>query len=259
MRVFNTTGVINSKLMWVNHINNTNIIIGKNQKKLAIAKMARDNYMNKLSKYKEFINDSCNLDYVDLTNIINLNKYNNLKFRYNEFDGDLNITEYILSITPKLYSANVEIRECQENLDVLIPSRLSWKEYVFVIREFNNLIVDKIIAGYIFNMGYNAGSIFIKSKESSRLRIDWKESNRVKKELLEQGKIPFNKITAPEGEPWFKYHTEDKEYWWYWTKHSCTLPNKVTYSFHPIKGNHSIVRRLHDERKNNPFFSLNIN
>ena len=60
-----------------------------------------------------------------------------------------------------------------------------------ICHQFNIMIMDYILEGKEFNMGNNLSTISItrRDRDPRSPRIDWGESNKYKKELLDEGKL----------------------------------------------------------------------
>ena len=117
-----------------------------------------------------------------------------------------------------------------------------------ICHTFNIGIMDYILSGKEFNMGNNLSTLSIvrKTRDPRSPRIDWGESNKYKKELLEEGKELYDSITEL-GTKWYIYHTDEYYCKYYWRKGKCKVPNKSVYRFDPtrgIKGNKEKLIRL---------------
>ena len=114
--------------------------------------------------------------------------------------------------------------------------------------DFNILIIDHILEGKEFNMGYNISTLsIVRMKRDPRSpRVDWSESNRYKQELKDSGENLYDKDTG-EGTKWQIYFTDEYYYKYYWRKGKCTVPNKSVYRFDAtrgMKGNKERLTRL---------------
>lgn len=114
--------------------------------------------------------------------------------------------------------------------------------------DFNILIMDHILEGKEFNMGYNISTLsIVRMKRDPRSpRVDWSESNRYKQELKDSGENLYDKDTG-EGTKWQIYFTDEYYYKYYWRKGKCTVPNKSVYRFDAtrgMKGNKERLTRL---------------
>lgn len=99
-----------------------------------------------------------------------------------------------------------------------IDSDITYQEFYYVTRDFNNAISLEILEGYKFNTVI--GSFEIVKKERRRRSIDWGSSNKKKQALIDAGKVPYNKERFPEGENWFVYYIDQIKYNWQWLKGS---------------------------------------
>ena len=106
-----------------------------------------------------------------------------------------------------------------------------------ICSEFNMMIMDYILEGKEFNMGYNLSTVSIvrKDRDPRSPRIDWGESNKYKKELLSGGETIYDPITDI-GVKWHIYHTDSFYCKYYWRKGKCSVPNKSVYRFDATRG-----------------------
>jgi hypothetical protein len=117
-----------------------------------------------------------------------------------------------------------------------------------ICHTFNIGIIEYILAGKEFNMGSNLSTISVvrRDRDPRSPRIDWGESNKYKKELLDKGKDLYDSITEL-GTKWYVYHTDEFYCKYYWRKGKCKIKNKSVYRFDPtrgIKGNKEKLIRL---------------
>jgi|TARA_A100001391_G_scaffold100558_1_gene66841 hypothetical protein len=106
-----------------------------------------------------------------------------------------------------------------------------------ICSDFNIKTVEDILEGGTFNMGNNLSTLSIRRTERDPRspRIDWGESNKYKKELLENGKTLYSKHTE-KGVKWYIYYTDKFYCRYYWNKGKCRIPNKSAYRFTPTRG-----------------------
>ena len=114
--------------------------------------------------------------------------------------------------------------------------------------QFNIQIIEMILNGGVFTMGSNMSNLSIRriERNPSKPTVDWWESNRYKKELLEEGKTLYNNNTG-EGVQWLIYYTDPWYCKFHWEKHRCKIPNKTAYRFTPtrgVKGNKEKLSKL---------------
>tara|TARA_R110002110_G_scaffold219529_2_gene433554 strand:+ start:376 stop:849 length:474 start_codon:yes stop_codon:yes gene_type:complete len=106
-----------------------------------------------------------------------------------------------------------------------------------VCHEFNMLIIDYILEGKEFNMGNNLSTLSIikRDRDPRSPRLDWGESNKYKKQLLEEGQLLYNAETG-KGIKWHIYHTDEFYCRYYWRKGKCKIKNKSVYRFDATRG-----------------------
>jgi len=106
-----------------------------------------------------------------------------------------------------------------------------------ICSDFNIEIMDYILDGKLFNMGFNLSTISItrQDRDPRNPRIDWGESNKYRKELIAEGKKIYDVVTN-EGEQWFIYHTDSFYCKFYWNKGKCKVKNKSVYRFDATRG-----------------------
>lgn len=120
---------------------------------------------------------------------------------------------------------------------VTIDDSVSKETFVDICGEFNIMIIDYILDGKEFNMGYNLSTLSIvrMERDPRSPAIDWGESNKYKAELIKQGEELYSKETG-QGVKWQLYYT-DKEYLkYYWRKGKCKVKNKSVYRFDATRG-----------------------
>mgnify|MGYP003673258883 CR=1 FL=1 len=106
-----------------------------------------------------------------------------------------------------------------------------------ICHTFNVGIIEYILSGKEFNMGNNLSTLSIirRDRDPRSPRIDWGESNKYKKELLEAGEALYDSITEL-GTKWYVYHTDEFYCKYYWRKGKCKIQNKSVYRFDPTRG-----------------------
>ena len=114
---------------------------------------------------------------------------------------------------------------------------LDKKTFRDICQQFNILIIDYILEGKEFNLGNNLSTISIirRDRDPRSPRRDWGESNKYKKELLENGEKLYDAKTD-EGVKWHIYHTDEYYCKYYWRKGKCLIPNKSVYRFDATRG-----------------------
>ena len=118
-----------------------------------------------------------------------------------------------------------------------VDSSIDAKTFRDICSDFNIIIFDYILEGKEFNMGNNLSTLSIirRERDPRSPRIDWGESNKYKKELLEEGKNLYDSKTG-KGENWYIYHTDSFYCKYYWRKGKCVIKNKSVYRFDATRG-----------------------
>lgn len=122
---------------------------------------------------------------------------------------------------------------------------LSEKVYNSVVRDFNERAMEEVFKGKVWDLGSNLSAIWIARFERTfkRRRIDWNASNKLKAELLAEGKTLFSKENQS-GEMWLVYCTDDDYYRFFWNKIRANVSNKTAYSFRPTEGPNGNKKKL---------------
>lgn len=106
-----------------------------------------------------------------------------------------------------------------------------------ICSEFNLAIVEALLDGYEFNMQSNLGTMSIRrvERDPRKLSVDWAETAKYKKELLDSGVELFNSLTG-KGEKWHIYYTDKYYCKYHWTKSKAKVKNKTVYRFDATRG-----------------------
>lgn len=144
-------------------------------------------------------------------------------------------------------------REIEKIDNQIIP----FKDYSDIINSFNNQMIDKIIhENYKFEPRATFGSIYVIRNENERKRVNWGASDKKKKQLIEEGKIPYKKedaLTIPnyQGVNWLVY-LPSIDYYLQWSKTYTGIklnPWLKDYGYNPARGVNSIVSKLTEVKK----------
>ncbi len=143
------------------------------------------------------------------------------------------------------------INEIYEVYCGMSDSPVPKKKFKEILLSFNESIMEHIINGGEFNMGFNLSMLSVlRAKVNPRLaKIDWKTSNELKKDLEEKG-IPLYDKETGKGEKWFVYHTTKDYVKFYWAKGQCKVKNSIVYRFDPAGGKNSPKAKLKSLIKN---------
>lgn len=138
---------------------------------------------------------------------------------------------------------------------------LSYKEYTFLIKKGNNLIIDEIIQnGYSYNLKNNLGTISIKIVNKASYRINWPKSLEKKRQLEAKGIIVKDKNNV-QGKHWLVKDKRNSFPAVKWRKTSKSkIPNIEYYTFKPTAKstnlNGTFVSKMHEYISENPHVTL---
>jgi hypothetical protein len=129
------------------------------------------------------------------------------------------------------------LRTIHKDYNEKAEEQISFKTFYDICSEFNLGIIDTILDGYEFNMQNNLGTLSIRKvdRDPRNKSVDWAETNRYKKELIDKGVKLYDSLTG-EGEKWQIYYTDKYYCKYHWAKYKCLLKNKSAYRFDPTRG-----------------------
>ena len=231
---------------------------------------SKEYILNTLKEYSSFLNTFCTTTYENLENLnlIYLNRSILQKKYENEFEL-VQVETKVKRLVNVLIEIKRRVKQIEDRLKEIETLIVDSKVFVNVIGSFNSKIIESILKGYVFNLGYRLSYICIKRKDISlrkRKKIDWGTSNKNKKEILERGGIPYEVLTRNEdgsiatdngGEYWLAYHNKSIEYLWHWAKGRAPFPNKFFYKFKPTycgAANNGCVQKLKQLENSNSEF-----
>jgi hypothetical protein len=117
-----------------------------------------------------------------------------------------------------------------------------------ICQDFNIHIMNHIIYDHgTFDMGSNLSTINILriKRNHNKPQVNWNESNKLKQQLLDEGKELYDPETG-EGEEWLVYHTDPWYCRFYWKKFYAKVKNKSAYSFRATRGKKGNKTKLKD-------------
>ncbi len=257
-------------------------------------KQSQKYLLNKIKNYEVYINNFTTLDYEKINEHKKLLTSEDIVFKIKSTNEE-EIVYKIKFITDinNLILTNISINKVDNEYNKLQKRTNNFVIYKFIIANFNKLISEEILKGETFNLGFKLGNIRIqkKSRYKGHLEerekeylsthesiykphvykvINWGESNKLKKKIIERGGIPYKAIRDENGvktgdnggEQWMIYFTTDYSYWWKWdkfVKHNTTvIRNMKKFSFLPNKGVNSNRAKLQTLLKENPNAALNF-
>jgi len=216
--------------------------------KLKTINKSRNYLYAKLIKYKNAVNDFSHTSFNSVVNTINLSKLNNFKAS----DLFLNQDKFIINWRAYII-INRQFHKFKKRLIVLNRRLLSFETWIKIVKKFNKNIVKEIVEeGYEFFMGHGLASIRIQRRIRENPEINNPASYQRRKEIIAEGKIPYNKDTAPDGIKWRVYRTERYKFAWYWAKKSVNVKNAYYYTFQPTGGKKGMILYLYNFINENP-------
>lgn len=227
--------IFESKTALINDLNSYNI--------------TRDYLTDKLVPYKHYIETFTNIDYNRIKVLDKVIPDKAIKSFTNSIGLDINILKSTIN---NIVNINKNINKINAELKFIEESKVAKDIFKEVIYRFNTKISDEIIyKGYIFRPGFGIGNTRIKKVRTDtrvKKRINWNESNKLRKEILSRGGLPYAVIKRDElgralenngGEMWFVYFNTDFDYLWHWGKKTATVTNRVYYKFRPTLYNNT--------------------
>ena len=205
--------------------------------------------LEKLKVYEHYIINFTNINYANINDLDRLISEKSLIHLVDIAGVDINSIRRTINI---IVTINKDLNKIEEKLQAIKDNYITEDLFKEVLYKFNNKISDEIVyKGYTFKLGGGLGFIRIKKVNAiynrdgslrTKKRINWGESNKLKAELIKEGKIPYQVLTRDEegkilthngGENWFIYHSNDFDYLWNWNKNRCATLNSAYYKFKP--------------------------
>lgn len=124
---------------------------------------------------------------------------------------------------------------------------LTEEEFKKVCRVFNKKAVDALLEGKRIDLPHRLGyfQIIRIPRNFKKPRVNWGASNKLKQQLLDEGKELYDDSTG-KGEKWIVYYTDDFYCRYYWSKKHCKVRNKSVYKFVPTRGKVGAKQKLID-------------
>lgn len=217
--------------------------ININNTELISLNKSRNYLIDFIYTYEQYINNFTNINLDKIREIIRHIPEKSIIVLTNQLGLDLKRLVFSINGIVFLNKVIIKIEERIIRLKKLFINKEIFKT---VLNKFNTKISDKIIdKGYTYHLGFGISKIRIKKIKCDNRRkklINWNESNKKKKEILDRGGIPFAVIERDEfkrrisdngGEDWFIYFNTMFDYLWYWSKKRCTITNASYYKFKP--------------------------
>lgn len=212
-----------------------------------------------IKSYKPYIDSECSADYVMLLTAPPKNVVGRLRDRI-VIDDKLYTKDEFLVYFGVYRNTFLRLKNKKQEYKNLNKLKVEYSIYLKIIKKFNLKISKEIVhRQYVFKLGYGLGSLKAVRKVTNRDKVNWKESNKRKRALLDKGLIPYYKedeIAAIErgekyeGVEWLILHDKENV----WIHH--TSGEFKSFKFQLIKSNLSkSLKTILTEFKNRTNFN----
>jgi hypothetical protein len=145
----------------------------------------------------------------------------------------------------------------EQELEVLRSYKIPLRIFAFILRRFNELLIQEILYNSYRLKDNVIGHIYLIVNKSKKANINWGISIKNKQTILDKGGIPFiaeeaEKIGSEyKGEKWIEFLPEYRMFynWKTVASNKIKLPNITNFSFQPLRGINSAVSMLGDIEK----------
>ena len=171
---------------------------------------------------------------------LNASKFNTMSF------GVPNVPDAVLIVYVKELRSHAKSIVALEKRRKLLKTAI-WdnQQGKLFLRGFFNGIIHAIACGYEYRIkGLCTFKVIGKPVNYENMsfrtlmrKINWKETKLAKQEIIDSGKIPYNKQSNPDGEKYFKYYTDAYYFWLIITNKSTKIKNIRNFFFRPYKYN----------------------
>lgn len=148
--------------------------------------------------------------------------------------------ELTKTIHSYLYTCRVKIPNLKHEIKILgIACSMPDRVYFTIQYWFNREIGNHILRGGVFSFGQGLSKLgisYVLRSKNAKPIVDWGESNKLKKLLIEQGHTPKSQDN-PGGVKWLLYRTDEGYCFWKWLKRESFALNKKMYKFRAIATN----------------------
>lgn len=246
--------MIDLKLIYELYIEHINLSLKKVLKDIVEHTESHKQLTILLSKYEPTINRYSNYTLKEILGMTNINLVSTITFpKANVYEKGkvVNFKAIKLYIEKYIWCNNIII-SLNKKLSRYKNELITFKLYSNIINKFNTKVIDKIVNdNYYFEGVPSFGALSVIQNHNERKRVDWGRSNKKKKEILEQGGIPYIKADAEnnenyEGIKWLYYHPAI-DFYLHWHTKWITIelnPFIKDYKYSPARGVNSIVTKL---------------
>jgi len=224
-----------------------------------------DNKVNKLYHREVELNDSLkaniescisdlsmlekkgfNTNIISLINLIKSDKLPTLNHVYGYITADTKHNKYeLLKFKSRILFISLQrLYKSNERLAIYTAMRMPYNSFNCLNTAINLEMSKSILRGYSFKLGL--GVIRIGNIQVDRVErkfdsdghpvdrsINWEESNKFKKALIDNGIKVYNKETEPTGRKWFIYHDEPIIHYINWQISVCVNKFIKFFKFEP--------------------------
>ena len=136
------------------------------------------------------------------------------------------------------YTCNTRISKIKHELKLVrllseTPEPIYFEMQYWLNREIGN----SIVRGDAYNFGQGLsrlGISYVLRSPNSKPIMDWGASNKLKKQLIEEGHT-VKTAETPNGIKWLLFRTDAGYCFWKWLKRESFVPNKKMYRFRAIR------------------------
>lgn len=205
---------------------------------------SKEYMIQSLAPYEHYIMNFTNLDFNYLKNSVRQIPPYSIR---SSASINLNL-DHLRFILNAIIEVNKELKKIEDKLKWFKEANVTEDIFKTICYKFNNKISDEILyKGYTYHLGAGLGRIKIRKHITKKVRINWFESNKKRKEIEDRGGLPYavtlrdenNKMLENNGgEFWYVYHPET-DYLWHWNKVRGRAANISYYKFRPTLYNNT--------------------
>lgn len=257
--------MINFTLMYILYTLHLKMRIKKLTNKLERNLKLKESILSVLSKYQEEIDFFLDIKYKDILKFRSSKEVDKIKFPIHEvyYKGKTVNFRAIKMYISRYGYINGKTTKLQTEIKSLKKQKVKKKIYKAVISKTNSKIIDAILnTNYVYKPLPVFGALGVIKNKNKRISINWGESNKRKKEIIERGEIPYYKKDAEKdpnykGVKWLVYNPEI-DFYLHWFKNKAItkfVGMYNTFIYKPARGGNgdSIVSLLAEKKADREF------
>lgn len=179
-----------------------------------------------------------NINFDTLTCMLTVDKYH--KVHISKQSKKLLPPELIKTIEVFSYICNTKLAKLKHEIKIVRLLTETPNDLYFSMQYwFNREVGNTILRGDVYNFGQGLsrlGISYVERSPNAKPVVDWGESNKLKKTLIEAGHT-VKSVDNPTGIKWLLYRTDAGYSFWKWLKREAFTPNKKMYKFRAIATN----------------------